>query len=416
MKTILIIGAVWPEPNSSAAGSRMLQLVDLFLSRGMRVVFASVAKQSPHAFQLETIAVEVVAIELNSSTFDAFVSNLSPDIVLFDRFMTEEQFGWRVAEHCPQAARILNTEDLHFLRDARWKKVKASSGESWCWDELTSAEIQTDLAKREIAAILRSDLTIIISQAEQALLVDRFAIPAQLLQYTPFLLEPIESVADWPAFKHRQHFISIGNFRHAPNWDAVLQLKYAIWPRLSERLPSAEMHIYGAYPPQKATDLTNRKERFIVKGWASDSDEVLRQARVLLAPLRFGAGLKGKFISAMQAGTPSVTTPIGAEGINGDLAWCGSVVADKDAFIDEAVGLYQNAEEWHRAQQNGIEIINQRFNRAEHSERLFGRIETLLQNLEQERRANFIGSMLRYHSLQSTRYMSRWIEAKNKAT
>ncbi len=115
---ILILGTVWVEPNSSAAGSRMLQLIELFQDQNYKVTFASTAQKSEKAANLTSLQVDEVAIELNSSSFDDFISNLKPTIVLFDRFMTEEQFGWRVAENCPNALRILDTEDLHFTQSS----------------------------------------------------------------------------------------------------------------------------------------------------------------------------------------------------------------------------------------------------------------------------------------------------------
>ena len=115
MKRLLIIGYVWPEPTSSAAGSRMMQLIKLFLVRNYEVIYASPARASEYAINFEELGITKKKITTNSSDFDEYVSELSPQVVMFDRFMMEEQFGWRVAENCPDAIRILDTEDLHFL-------------------------------------------------------------------------------------------------------------------------------------------------------------------------------------------------------------------------------------------------------------------------------------------------------------
>ena len=154
---ILIIGTVWPEPNSSAAGGRMLQLIELFVSKAWKVTFASAAADSEYMFDLNTLNIDKVSIELNNSSFDSFVSDLKPTIVLFDRFMTEEQFGWRVAEHCPDALRILDTEDLHCLRSARQLTFKENR-------IFKNDDLICDIAKREIASVLRCDLSLIISE------------------------------------------------------------------------------------------------------------------------------------------------------------------------------------------------------------------------------------------------------------
>src|SRR6056297_4363571 len=118
-KKILVIGYVWPEPTTTAAGCRMLQLLDAFLTFGYDITFASTASKTQYSLDLAKLGVQEVAIQLNHSSFDEFVKELSPNVVVFDRFMVEEQFGWRLAEFAPNALRILNTEDLHALRKSR---------------------------------------------------------------------------------------------------------------------------------------------------------------------------------------------------------------------------------------------------------------------------------------------------------
>ena len=115
---------MWPEPKSSAAGSRMMQLINVFLSEGYAITFASPCAKSENAFNLDSLGVTQKEIELNNSSFDDFISELKPDIVVYDRFMIEEQFGWRVVENCPEALRILDTEDLHCLRKGREQAFK----------------------------------------------------------------------------------------------------------------------------------------------------------------------------------------------------------------------------------------------------------------------------------------------------
>ncbi len=112
MKKLLVIGYVWPEPNSSAAGSRMLQLLRCLQQDGYQITYASPAQSSEHAVDLTSLDIEPVSIEINSNSFDEFILKLQPTAVLFDRFMMEEQFAWRVEKHCPNALRLLDTEDF----------------------------------------------------------------------------------------------------------------------------------------------------------------------------------------------------------------------------------------------------------------------------------------------------------------
>ena len=400
---VLIIGSVWVEPTSTAAGSRMLQLMQLFLDQGWQLTFATTAAPSPHAFDLKSLGIDIETIHLNDASFDAFAKLLSPQLVLFDRFMTEEQFGWRIAEHCPDALRVLDTEDLHCLRKARELAIKEQR-------PFQQKDLISDVAKREIASIYRCDVTLMISTVEMRLLKDFFKVPANLLWYLPFLLEPLED--NFLAFEDRAHFVSIGNFLHTPNWDATLQLKH-LWPLIRKELPKAELHVYGAYPSEKVQQLHNEKEGFIIKGRAKDAFEVIQNAKVLLAPLRFGAGLKGKFIDTMQCGTPSVTTAIGAEAMSGDLPWSGAITDVDSAFAKAAIKLYTEKQSWETAQEHGVNIINTHFQKSTYAQPLIAQLQNLIKTLSAHRLQNFTGQMLLHHSMKSTMFMSKWIEAKN---
>ena len=260
MKKILIIGFVWVEPNSSAAGSRMLQLIQLFKEENYEIHFATTAAKTNFSDSLDTYNINTQQIQLNDDSFDRYVSELEPNVVLFDRFLTEEQFGWRVSESCPNALKVLDTEDLHSLRKTRQKVFK--EGRVFSIPLLKEALI----TKREIASIYRCDLTLVISTFELTLLKDEFQINEKILTYLPFLLNRIDENCknELPVFNERNHFVSIGNFLHEPNWDMVVYLKKEIWPLIREKLPKAELHIYGAYSTQKVEQLNNKKEGFII--------------------------------------------------------------------------------------------------------------------------------------------------------
>ncbi|RVT75719.1 glycosyltransferase [Flavobacterium sufflavum] len=409
-QSLLIIGFVWPEPNSSAAGGRMMQLISLFQKQDFEITFASPAQDSDFMIDLKSYNVERKSIALNSSSFDDFVKELNPSVVLFDRFMIEEQFGWRVAENCPNALRILDTEDLHCLRLARQKAFKEKR------EFQISDLLVEEVAKREIASILRCDLSLMISEYEIELLTTVFKIDKSLLCYLPLLLESnaIPDLAKLPSFEERKDFVFIGNFLHEPNWNAVQYLKETIWPLIKKQLPEAVLNIYGAYPSQKVLQLNNVKEGFLIQGRAENANDVVEKAAVVLAPLRFGAGIKGKLLEAMQCGTPSVTTSIGAESMQKDLAWNGFVEDNPVDFADKAVRLYQDPTTWIQAQKNGIEIMNQRYLRELFEEDFATQIQFLLSNIKQHRLNNFMGELLQHHTLKSTKYMSKWIEEKNK--
>ena len=286
---VLHIGLVWPEPNSSAAGVRMVQLIKSFLEKDYTVSFACSAARGEFSYPLENLGVNCYTIVLNSSSFDSFIQEIAPTMVVFDRYITEEYYGWRVSENCPNALRILDSEDLHCLRKARQQAVKEQR--VFCLDDLLVEET----AKREIASILRCDLTWIISEYEMDILQNVFKLDIALVDYLPMWVETVPEVNT--VISEKVHFSFIGNFLHEPNWDAVLYLKKEIWPRIRKQLPQVELHVFGAYPSQKVLDLHNPKEGFIVKGRAENVTQVFENTRVFLAPLRFGAGIKGIFNS-----------------------------------------------------------------------------------------------------------------------
>ena len=404
--SLLIIGFVWPEPNSSAAGGRMMQLISLFKEQGYQITFASPALDSDFMVNLADFGVNKVTIELNDSSFDAFIRHLQPDIVLFDRFMMEEQFGWRVAENCPNAIRILDTEDLHCLRLARQKAFK----ENRIFQVVDLLE--EAVAKREIASILRSDLSLMVSEYEMELLQSIFRIEKSLLFYLPLLVDQFEISP--LSFQQRQNFGFIGNFLHEPNWNAVQYLKETIWPLIRMQLPTAVLEIYGAYPSQKVFQLHNEKEGFLIRGRAENAKEVISNVRILMAPLRFGAGIKGKLLEAMQYGTPTITTSIGAESMHGTLDWNGIIEDDPQQFADAAVQLYQEESLWLQSQENGFTIVKQRYLKELFAVEFAKQVSFLKLNLKNHRQNNFLGQMLSHHTMQSTKYMSRWIEEKNK--
>ena len=328
MQKVLVVGYVWPESKTTAAGNRMLQLLAYFKGNHYHITFATTASKTSYSDDLQELEVNEQTITLNDSSFDSFVKELQPNLVVFDRFMVEEQFGWRVAEACPKALRLLNTEDLHSLR--AFRKLCANTAKEFT----TTAWLAQETTKRELASIYRSDLTLVVSTFEYDLLVNQLGISSQLVMHLPFMFSKItkDNQKLWPSFQQRQDFITFGNGKHAPNTDAIRQLKKVVWPKIRKELPNANLHVYGAYLPESVLQLHQPKEGFIIHGWIDDLETKVKQARLVLAPLRFGAGIKGKLALAMQCGTPNVTTTIGAEGMQSGTHWPGRVEDDMTAF------------------------------------------------------------------------------------
>ena len=217
-------------------------------------------------------------------------------------------------------------------------------------------------------------------------------------------------------FADRKDFICIGNGKHAPNVDAIVWLKKEIWPLMRKQLPEANLNIYGAYLPEHVRQMHKPSEGSMVHGWVENVQEVMEHAKVNIAPLRFGAGLKGKLLEAMRYGTPSVTTTIGAEGMHegSDVEFCGGIAETPNDFASMALALYSTESTWQTAQSKGTAIVNSLFNKKEQGDRLRTKIRSVHENLGGHRTSNFIGQLLAHHTMASTKYLSKWIAEKSK--
>jgi len=263
--------------------------------------------------------------------------------VVFDRFHAEEAYSHHVYKHQPDALRILDMQDFHALRFAReelvqlWDANNKQLMNETLMDQVMKAypklpcpsntiSKSSSVLLRELASIHRCDLTLVCSPEEKMLLHKRYGIPSKKLCVSSYLTE---SRPDYSmSFDSTRDFVTIGGFKHAPNVDAILWLHREIWPLIRQEIPDAQMHVYGAYS-EKARPIQNLSKQngqngFYLHGYARDLDQVFLgsvKPRILLAPIRFGAGIKGKIVDAWAHGVPVVTTPIGAEGCY-STSWC----------------------------------------------------------------------------------------------
>jgi O-antigen biosynthesis protein len=400
---VLFISSVFPEPSSSAAGVRTLELIHFFISLNYEIIYASTSNDSNHSINFSQIGISFLPIEANNSEFDEKIKEMNPTIVIYDRFFMEEQFSWRVKENCKQAFQILDTQDLHFLRKFRQKNIQKKALNT-IWEQEESL--------RELAAMFRSDFNLIISQAEMNFL-NKFVPELKNIHYFPLLYDRNES--SFKSFENRKNYCFIGNFLHEPNRDAVFQLKNEIWPIIRQLNPKVEIHIYGAYVDAKIEALNDDKNGFIVKGRTENAKHCLSEYRVLLAPLRFGAGLKGKIIDAVTSGTPYVSSQIGLEGIDFDSVNLDFTEIDIQTFSKEAITLYENKNLWTNFQLNAINKFSSKFDSKFHLENLKMALQKFIE-LKQYKNNNIIGKIIQQEQLRSTKYLSKWIEEKNRYT
>ena len=409
MHSILIIGKVWPEEKTTGAGVRMLQIIRTLSSANYNITFASTAQIGAHSTNLNQWGVTTAQIQLNSYSFNVFLQTLQPEIVLFDRFSTEEQFGWRVEEELPNSLRVLDTEDLHFLRAAREETLK-KEGFPYSLEKTINEACELDITFREIASMLRCDVNFIISSFEMDLLKHYFPVPESQLHYLPLLPSEGDFI---PSFHDREHFIFAGNFFHQPNKDAVHFLQ-KLWPSIKQELPEAELFIYGAYANETTLQLNNPKNGFHIRGWVEDLSAEMAKSRILIAPLRYGAGLKSKILEAFRVGTPVATTEIGAEGIAKDGTFGGVIGNGDETWRKDLVALYRNELLWKEAQDKSLTILSNNFHGKE-LEELPDFIHAKLTDVLPTRKTQFLQKLMHHETMRSSKYLSKWIMEKNKA-
>ena len=470
----------WPEPNATAAGIRTMSLLQHFSSSPTSpftsVHFGSGAKNFPQSLNNIIVANNIHWHKIKPNRTDdmtklleTITANYGPvRAVIFDRFYSEEAFSFRIRSICPDAMLILDMQDVHSLRAMRQcvvEEYEGTSANTTMTKELMQTVMELDPASsngdsggvskqkmvqkmkaydtflRELSSVHRSDLVLVCSSVEMRLL-ESWGIPNWKLVHASFFCMDEENIdandvhdenniIHTPTqqqsvcatfFDERNDFVTVGGFKHAPNVDSIKILHREIWPRIRLRLPNARLHIYGAYPSRQILSMHDERSGFLVHGRVDNLGKVLLQSRVLLAPLRFGAGCKGKIIDAWRYECPVVTTPVGSEGMtedgldpSGDMShnrWGGLVAHDTEEFVSAAVQLYTQEDLWQSCKEKGKELLKMLFDGRVNLPTVENSVRDCISDMNRRREADIFGSILWRDTSRSTEYFSRWIELK----
>lgn len=244
-----------------------------------------------------------------------------------------------IRKFSPNIKIILNTSDLHYLRDIR---------EAELGDDKEKLEAAKQAKGWELDVIRSCDITIVMSPVEQAILQQE--IPDTVVKLIPLMF--VEPVHDCPAYEERKDFLFIGGFPHAPNVDAVLFFCKEVLPLVKASLPEATFHIVGNSPPGEVLAL-GEQPGVIVHGYVKDIAPIFKMCRLSVAPLRYGAGIKGKIGTSMTYGVPVIATSIAAEGMEIEANKHVKVADNPKDFADAIVGLYTSRELWTQLSENG---------------------------------------------------------------
>jgi hypothetical protein len=370
----------------------------------------------------------------------------SIDLVVFDRFFVEEAHSFRFRHAFPDTALVLDMQDMHSLRwgrqaiaeswDKEARKQAQHSDPLGCLPRVLNylPNVEDERFLRELASIHRSDLTLVCSPRELHWLNTVYNVPGEKLCLASFFVDENsyenKPLPRSPSDAQPPRFVFCGGFKHAPNADAANLLIEHVWPRLKTELPKSTLHIYGAFCPDHLL-AHNRKSSSTgihVHGYEPDLASIFgRDGGILLAPLRFGAGIKGKIVDAWVFGMPVVTTPIGSEGMtisrnddvsggDGGVVFGGSIASTLEVFCQEAVDLARDQGVYRQAQISGF-LLRELFSASANWKQVQTRLLDVLDGdtLAHKRKRDPTRAMLWHQSLRSTEYFSRWVEMKETA-
>ena len=343
-RRVLVIDHCTPTPNEDAGSLIIFNILLLLREMDFQVTF--IPEDNFCYMQEETSALQRVGIEV---LYGPYVNNVKEhlrdfgdryDLAFLIRPNVVNRHLQTIRKHCPRAKVLYHTVDLHYLRLMREARLQFDKAKQKTADGMKLCEL---------AAIRGSDASIIVSTTELELL--RPQLPGAKLHVFPLILDVPGTTQ---TFSERKDIIFVGGFQHVPNVDAVQYFVAEIMPLLRKRLPGIHFYVVGSKPPAEILALAC--EDVIITGFVEDLTLLLDKIRVSVAPLRYGAGIKGKIGSAMAVGLPVVATPLAAEGmslIDGENI----LVAEGAVQFSEAiVKLYQDGDLWNRISRNGLDF------------------------------------------------------------
>ena len=348
---VLVVDACMLTPDRDSGSVRMQAIVELVGELGGKATFVAdnLEYREPYVRDLQQAGVEVQYAPYQRS-IDELLARRGPefDAVILSRHYVASKHIDSVRRHAPRAKLVFDTVDLHFLRAERQAQVEGGAA------AVVSARAQRE---QELDLVRRADVTWVVSPVERQLLAGM--VPGARVEVLSNIHEPMPAGRPYAA---RAGLVFIGSFRHPPNADGVLWYAQKVLPRLRERLPGVVTTIVGAEPPAKIVALSGPD--LVVAGHVADIAPIFTAARVSIAPLRYGAGVKGKVNLAMSYGVPVVATTPAVEGMGLAPGHDVLVADDADAFADAIVRAYTDEPLWRHLSRGGLDNLREHFSRA----------------------------------------------------
>lgn len=350
-RRVLILDLDFPHADRDSGSVRMFNMLLLLRELGCHVLFwaTGACVRDDDARMLERHGVEIVLAPSRVGALRWWHDHgESVDLVMLSRLPVAKASMRLARRYASQARLVFDTVDLHFLRVARGAALRHDR-EQAAWAE--------QLRRTELKLMRRADLTLVVSEYEKKLLSE--LVPAVDVR----ILSNVHDVYGCSQpFEVRSGLLFLGNFHHGPNVDAARWLIDEIMPRLRQRLRGTTLHIVGfAADTVLAADVCDDVQ---VHGFVANLEPIMGQVRVALAPLRYGAGVKGKINMAMSHGVPVVTTAVGAEGM-ALVDRRDAVIADgADAFVEAIIEVYASETLWSLLSSRGLEHVQRHFSPA----------------------------------------------------
>ena len=349
-RQVLIIDESVPRPDRDSASLRQFNLIRMLLAGGAHVVFLPTRGEHGGA---ATQALQVLGVEVWHAPWlqgvGSWLRTHGPrfQVAMLVRHHVATECLPLLRRHAPQARTVFDTVDLHYLRERRGAEL---SGDP----RLARGAERTRAS--ELAVMAATDVTLLVSAAEkQQLAVDAPSVRVELLSN---LHEVAGRGLDWA---QRQGLVFVGGFNHPPNLDAMQWFIGEVFPLIRQRLPGIRFHCIGADVPDSLRALAATQPGVQVHGYVPDVVPWMAGGRVAVAPLRFGAGVKGKINLSMAHGQPVVATHCAAEGMHLHDGEDVLVADDARAFADAVVRLHDDEALWRRLSGNGLDNIARHF-------------------------------------------------------
>ena len=359
---VLIVDDRCPEPDRDSGSVDAVNMITGLIQMGWHVVFATRTKrpQDPrYMADLRALGVRPVTTE-DAPDLIHFIERYGVlvDLFVLSRVGAGGVYLELIRHNCPTAKVVFNTVDLHYIREARAARLSGDPA------ALDAAERTRD---REEALVARSDLTLVVSSIEEEIL--HASVPGCRTLVLPLARDIHPPRA---GFAERAGIGFIGGFEHQPNIDAIRHFLADVWPLVHAADPSIRFEIVGSALPDGVLDGVPGDVRYL--GTLDSIDGWLESLRMTVAPLRIGAGAKGKVASSLCAGVPCVLSAVAAEGMDLEDGRDVRVAADPAAMAAAIVRLHSDPAEWARLSAGGLAFARARLSVANYKETLRGGI------------------------------------------